>query len=166
MPPAVAQGVPHFGALIVFVNRPHRADRRALTAVDAGASGKGLFVGRCYAVMDTAAGCVDCPDGLNLLAGFHAAPAFNAFAHVPHQGSAAGFARWRRGGFAAEGRGADAKAGGKGLQVALFIADTVQAVLGMICQKQLHDHFAGADDTGVIRNYPHPFFNGVGAGGF
>jgi len=75
----------------MLVDRAHRAHFGAMAAKDAWAVGKSLGVRGANRVIGAATGSVDCPDCLYVMAGFNAAPAFNALIHVPDHGVAGNF---------------------------------------------------------------------------
>jgi hypothetical protein len=114
---------------------------------------------------------VDAPDGLNFLTGFHTTTAFDAFVHVAYKSFA--FHNWPAASLsvmrffvAAKRRFPNVKIRRKLLQFAVCIADTSQAILGMIGQNQLNDHFSDGSKAAVMGNDIYAFPYLVGTGGY
>jgi hypothetical protein len=146
-----------------FTNCSYRAGMDTLPAHNTGAF-KQLFTQSGYdhgllAAVFHAQGM----NSLNITAGSYATAAKDTFVRIPEKG---------RGGtvfaqpFDLQFKGIfpDTVFCRQALQFAIFVADTIQAILGMIGQDKFQDSFAGFQDPGASGFYIHSFCCRLGTG--
>ena len=138
----VVDGVPNALGVVLLIQCADRTGRYALAAVNAWGLIQRFFKGSCNLKVGGAAGVADGVGGLYRLASLDAASAANAFDHIAHQRRVAHLF-WNRLPNRVEDVAADIIFRRQGLQLALAVFLTVQAVLRVVGQNQLQNGLAG-----------------------
>ena len=158
----VVQGVDDLLDLALFGQGPGGADGHALAAVHAARYVQALVEGRADLRPRAAADEVDGRDVLDLFADPHALAAEDALGRIADDRGAGGVQRVPRA-VAGEAAAADAQLLGQLLQLAVAVADAIQAVVGMVGQQQFDDRLAGLDGAGRVGLDLHAVGRGKGA---
>ncbi|CVK21917.1 hypothetical protein SSPH_04638 [Sporomusa sphaeroides DSM 2875] len=161
----VGNGLPDFFGFVVFVEGADRTDGYALAAVDAGAVLERPVEGGGDFVVYRPVGGVDGADGLDFLAHFDAAAAFDAFGHVADDDAVGGFDRDLFGLVFKQGL-SYAKVTGQLLEFTVGVSDALEAVLGMFGQYEFKHVFSGLADSRAVGDEFGAVPDFVAAGGF